>query len=96
MIYKFDKFFEKLNNTEVRSLSDIALDIENDWKNLSVHAKPYLMAMFSLDKITDKYGMDSGDSIVAYFLSNATTWRGETAKKIKLELNTMLKNNRRK
>ena len=37
MIYKFDKFFEKLNNTEVRSLSDIALDIENDWKNLSVH-----------------------------------------------------------
>jgi hypothetical protein len=35
--------------------------------------------------------MDSGRSIVAYFLSNASTWRGETAKRIKLELNKMLK-----
>ena len=47
---------------------------------------PYLGAMFSLDKITDPYGADSGKSIVLYFLSNATTWRGETAKRVKAEL----------
>jgi len=35
--------------------------------------------------------MDSGDSIVRYFLSNASTWRGETARRVKKELNAMLK-----
>jgi len=29
--------------------------------------------------------------IVRYFLSNATTWRGETARRIKAELKQMLK-----
>ena len=54
-------------------------------------AKPYLSAMLSLDKITDKYMFDDADSIVRYFLANATTWRGEVARRIKKELNSMLK-----
>jgi hypothetical protein len=74
-----------------RSLSTIANEISRDWKPVNYAAKPYLSAMYSLDKITDSYGMDSGWSIVAYFLSNATTWKGEKAREIKKELNAMLK-----
>jgi hypothetical protein len=39
-----------------------------------------------LTNITDNYGQDSGKSMVLYFLANATTWRGEDAKRIKAEL----------
>lgn len=76
---------------ESRSLNIIAYDIQQDWKNVNYGAKPYLQAMYSLDKISDAYGQDSARSVVAYFLSNASSWRGETAKKIKLELKKLLK-----
>lgn len=74
-----------------RSLSEIAYEIKQDWKKVYFGAAPYLNAMFSLDDIKDNYGLDSGREIVAYFLSNATSWRGETAKRIKNELKQMLK-----
>lgn len=83
--------------TAVRPLSVIAEEIRRNWKksisgtDLNYAAKPYLYAMFALDKISDAYGMDSGKSIVAYFLSNASSWRGDTAKRVKAELNKMLK-----
>jgi len=83
--------------TTNRPLSAIAREIRQNWKkevsgtSLYFGAVPYLDAMSGMDKITDPYFMDSGRSIVAYFLSNASTWRGETAKRIKLELNKMLK-----
>jgi len=76
---------------EDRSISQIAGEIARDWKSVNYAAKPYLQAMYSLDKITDKYGMDSGKGIVAYFLSNAGAWKGDTAKKIKAELKSLLK-----
>lgn len=79
---------------ESRSLGTIAREIEQDWKKVHFSARPYLDAMHSLDKITDKYGLDSGKSIVAYFLSNAASWRGPKAKEIKKELNKMLKEQR--
>ncbi len=85
------------SKTPARPLYEIAREIKQNWNratsgtDLYFGAKPYLSAMSSLDKITDPYGMDSGRSIVAYFLSNASTWRGETAKRIKKELNAMLK-----
>lgn len=79
--------------TEKRSLSQIASEIRKDWKNVYFGAQPYLSAMFSLSSVDDNIGMDSGASVVRYFLSNATTWRGEVAKRIKKELNDMLKKN---
>ena len=85
------------NTTPARPLYEIAREIRSNWKRsvsgteLYFGAVPYLSAMSSLDKITDAYGCDSGKSIVAYFLANASTWRGETAKRVKLELNKMLK-----
>ena len=73
--------------TNTRPLYTIAREIKKDWgTKVNYGAVPYLDAMSSLDKITDNYGMDSAKSIVLYFLSNATTWRGDKAKEIKAEL----------
>lgn len=84
-----------MSETEVRSLSVIAREIKADWssrgKGVNYAAKPYLDAMGGLDRVTDPFGYDSGDSIVRYFLANASTWRGETAKRVKAELRAMLK-----
>ena len=74
-----------------RPLYTIAREIRQDWKNVNYAAKPYLSAMFSLNDITDKYMYDSAQSVVLYFLSNASSWRGETAKRIKTELREMIK-----
>ena len=79
-------------NKVVRPLHEIAREISKDWAGkVNYGAVPYLGAMRTLDKISDPYGQDSGDSIVRYFLCNANTWRGETARRVKKELNDMLK-----
>jgi hypothetical protein len=75
----------------IRSIETIARDIRRDWKNVNYGAKPYLEAMASLDKITDNFYQDSGKSVVFYFLANAASWRGDVAKRIKLELKAMCK-----
>lgn len=82
---------EEVFEGEERSLATIASEIAKDWKPVHAYAKPYLEAMFGLDKISDSYGADSGASVVAYFLSNAAQWKGEKAKEVKKELNAMLK-----
>ncbi len=74
----------------VRPLSTIALEVSRDWRKVYFGACPYLNAMFSLDKITDEFYADSASSVVRYFLSNATTWRGLTARRVKAELKAML------
>lgn len=80
-----------MTTKQVRPLYEIASEIRKDWKPVNYAAVPYLDAMRDLDRITDNYLFDSGRSVVAYFLSNASTWRGETAKRVKAELKTMLK-----
>jgi hypothetical protein len=47
--------------------------------------------MSGLSNISDNFGEDSGKMVVNYFLSNASSWKGETAKRIKAELNAMVK-----
>jgi hypothetical protein len=86
------KIRELFEANQYRPLSTIAQDIRKDWKNISPYAKPYLDAMADLDKLTDKYHADDAKGIVLYFLSNASTWKGEVAKKIKAELKSMLAN----
>lgn len=73
-----------------RSLHEIAEEIRADWTKPYFGAAPYLKAMGELDKITDAYGYDSADDIVARFLSNASSWRGDTARRIKAELKKMI------
>ena len=77
---------------EYRTLSTIARDVRRDWSNVNYAAKPYLAAMGQLDRISDPFHYDSGESVVRYFLSNASAWRGDTAKRIKAELKAMLVN----
>ena len=74
-----------------RPLYVIASEIRKDWKKVYFGAVPYLDAMSTLDSIEDNYMFDSAKSIVLYFLANAGTWRGETAKRVKAELKSMSK-----
>ena len=78
-------------STNARPLYEIAKEIKNDWKNVNFAAEPYLDAMSSLCKMEDMYCYDSAKTIVLYFLANASSWRGETAKRIKAELRAMAK-----
>lgn len=85
-----------MSNTTTRPLHVIASEIRKDWRATSKNgiyfgAVPYLDAMSSLDSINDRYGADSGKSIVCYFLANSGTYRGETAKRVKAELKAMSK-----
>ena len=41
--------------------------------------------------VANNYGLDSGRSIVQYFLSNAQSWRGPVAKAVKAELKKRVK-----
>jgi hypothetical protein len=76
---------------DVIPLHQIAHLIYQDWKNVNYAALPYLKAMSTLNSVKDNYGLDSGQSVVMYFLSNATSWRGETARAVKKELNRRIK-----
>ena len=67
-----------------RQINEIAQEIKADWK------KVYFEAMESLRSIDDAYGLDTGKSMVVYFLANAGTWRGDTARRVKAELKGML------
>lgn len=78
-------------SNQTRPLHVIASEIDHHWGiKVKYSARPYLDAMGELDKITDSYMYDSADSIVRYFLANATGWRGEVAKRVKAELRAML------
>lgn len=85
--------------TETRQLRAIALDIIQNWPaasdgrggaNTNHPAGAYVDPMLSLADIHQDYGQDSARSIVQYFLSNAGTWRGPEARRIKTELRGML------
>lgn len=73
-----------------RSLSVIAGEIRSDWNRVNGAALPYLQAMATLRSVDDPYYLDTGRSIVSYFLANAATWRGPEARRIKAELNRLL------
>ena len=80
---------------EPRPICEIARNIIAVWnahgKGVSPHAAPYLDAMLSLRTIDDVYGLDSAESIIAYGLSNMSTFKGEEARALKVELKLYLK-----
>jgi hypothetical protein len=84
-----------MENLQEKTLCELAGICCRDWsakgKGIYFGAKPYLEAMECLGNISEPYGADSGKSIVAYFLANAQTWKGEVAKAVKAELNRRLK-----
>lgn len=78
-------------NTQTRSISTIAHEIEKRWQKVHFSAAPYLSAMKTLTSIDDRYGFDDARSIILYFLGNASTFRGEDARRLKQELKTIIK-----
>lgn len=77
-----------------RPIYQIAADIKTEWskvgKGVNFAAKPYLDAMLTLNKITDRYMFDSADSIVRYFLCNASSFKGPRSKELKNELRSLV------
>jgi hypothetical protein len=89
--------------TSVRSLnvimSEIIADLQTqartakkpyEWQTKHYAAVPYLRALKQLDSVIDLYGCETGKDMIPYLLGNLTTWRGETAKRIKAELKSMI------
>lgn len=76
--------------TETRTIRAIAHEIRRDWRKPYFAAAPYLDAMTQLETVTDAYGHDDARDIIRYFLGNASSYRGDTAKRIKAELKAML------
>ncbi len=74
----------------MRTLHEIAGEIRRDWKKVYFGAVPYLEALECMESPQGNFGADSGREIVLYFLSNATSWKGETARRIKAELKGMI------
>jgi len=81
-----------------RPLNKIAAEIVTLWRysppsvNVRRFALPYVRAMLELESCSDMYGMEYGDMIVAHVLSNAAHWRGDDARRIKVELKLHLEN----
>lgn len=69
-----------------RTISAIAMEISRLWTKPYFGAVPYLAAMRGMNNASDPVGYDSGKSIILYFLSNAKTWRGDDARRLKAEL----------
>jgi len=86
-------------DTGPRSISEIARDIKRSpwWRsNASIYARDYIEAMSCINSIDDQYGLDSGESVVLYALSNMNTFKGEEARAIKLELKSHLSKNKKR
>lgn len=79
-----------LTDLRDKRIYELASIIHADWLPPNYAAVPYLDAMATMESIDDAYGLDNGRGIISYFLSNATTWRGETARAIKAELKRRL------
>lgn len=75
----------------MRPICEIVGDIIKDWKKPYFGAVPYINAMRHLNDINQNYGVESAKTIIEYFLVNASAWRGPEARKIKAELNKMIK-----
>lgn len=88
-----------------RTLAAVAREVGADWPamtrattvtpfgNVGEHpAHPYYAVMRTLHTtdLSDDYGCDTADGIVRYFLSNAGSWRGAVAQRVKAELKSAL------
>ena len=81
----------QLESIDCLQLYTIAQLIMREWKTMNNYAKQYANAMLFLNSVDDMYGQEDGRTIVRYFLSNAGTWRGDTARIVKAELNRRVK-----
>jgi hypothetical protein len=76
--------------TPARPLHQICDEIRKDWRPMPNYAKAHFEAIECATSIDEMYGFDSVKSEVCYFLGNAQTWKGETARRIKIELKQLV------
>lgn len=85
-----------------RTLAEIADEIYDDYArhgwHVPMYAEPYLQAMATLrtKDLRDMFYEDSAASVVTYAVSNLMTWRGDVARRVKVELNAALADYRQK
>lgn len=82
---------EKLKEVTICDLAMLIFEEQNLGMKVSAYARPYLNAMLEINSINDMYGADTAYSVVAYFLSNAGTMRGDVTKTVKAELKRRMK-----
>jgi len=75
---------------QTRPIYQIAKEIKLNWPKPYYGAVPYISAMLNLETINDHYYQDNARTIINYFLANASTWKGEAARKLKAELKEAL------
>ena len=89
-------------NTPQRPIATIAREIRDLWVKECgpaygqqgkkyYYAAQQLAAMMTLNVITDKFYEDDGYAVLGSFLSNVSMWKGEDARRLKKELNVILK-----
>jgi hypothetical protein len=77
-----------------RPIASIAREISSHWFPVAQAAVPYLGEMLRVRTLYDLCGLtghETGRMAVERFLANASTWRGQAARRIKRELNAHLK-----
>lgn len=74
-----------------KTIAQLAIMVRNDWKNVYFGAKPYIVAMSAIHADDGNYGAEDAKSICTYFLCNAQTWRGDTARAVKAEIKRRFK-----
>ncbi len=79
---------------ESRPLSEIALEIQDKWRQLSYAAVTPVAAMRHLRHIDDRYGGNPARAVVRDFLGCSVSWRGPAARRIKAELVGLLEASR--
>ena len=70
----------------VRQPWEIGDEINRLWTKPYFGAVPYIQALRACSDWKSNYIADTVKSVALYFLSNAQTWRGSDAKRIKAEI----------
>lgn len=87
-----EKTASAIKDADLSDLSSmIRRDLRSQGKKIPFGAEPYLDALSSLSDANQSYGMDSGKSMIAYALSNLTSYKGPKARAIKAELKARMK-----
>ena len=76
--------------TAPRTISSIMADVKKAWAKPNFAAVPYIAALSTLRTVNDVYIHEDARSLILYFLSNASSFRGPQAKALKAELRALL------
>lgn len=69
-----------------RTIREIALEIESEWKTPGFKATVYLKEMLRIDGPKRYKSNHYYSAVIASFLVHATHWKGEAADRLKAEL----------